>query len=324
MTPTETEIRLDIAKTQINNLSLPEIVNHPFIINQLKAHFANTKELDTTIAQFKANYTVLVSDENVKKSIGNADKFTVVQSLISLTKDGLSISPYDKECCIVNYGGKAVAIKTWRGKLKILKETGTIKYLDYLEIVYVGDSVKNVNGKFEHSININRTEGTQKIGVLLIARMPDGRDRGKYVSAYDILKRKKKSKMAAIWAEWEEEMWRKTAVNIFESEIGVSRHINHSDEYEDESYEQEEETPIVDANIVSEHQEQPEPEILAEQVQDSILRETLDKLVLDNPTVFSTSDLDRLKSDIDTYSDNKLQEIINYINKKINVIDSPL
>jgi len=311
--PENTMMLLDKVKTDINKLALPEIVNHPYIANQLKVFFGEKKS-EKVINTFKSNYMVLVSDETVKKTLANADKFTVVQSLINLTKDNLSINPHDKESCIVSYAGKAVAIPMWRGKLKRMQETGVIQYLDYLECVYATDKFSNNMGKFTHEINYKRPDNDKIIGVLLVALMPDGRSRAKFVLSKDIEKRRLKSKMPNIWREWTDEMYKKTAITIFEGEIG-KRSLEYSEQYETQDEDEVEEPVTVDqeTEYVEEAQEAEEvPEVF----QDEILRSQLDQLV-ESSGVLTPKEVEGLSEVIDTLDDTMLMKWISAINARV-------
>jgi len=322
--PENTLMLLDKVKQEMNNTALPQLVNHPYISNQLKVFFGENKS-EKVINTFKSNFMVLITDDTVQKTLEKADKFTVVQSLINLTKDNLSINPHDKESCIVAYGSKAVAIPMWRGKLKRMQETGVIQYLDYLECVYSTDKFSNNMGKFQHEINYKRPANDTIIGVLLVALMPDGRSRAKFVLSKDIEKRRTKSKMPNIWKEWTDEMYKKTAITIFEGEIG-KRSLEYSEQYENE---EEEENQTQDVTYTEAEPQAQEVEVMEAEVfeQDVILRSQLDSLI-ENNTVLSESELTKLSSIIDSLNDVDLTKWINAIKlrieKKVNKNEPPI
>lgn len=295
MTPSTALISLDKIKEEMNKASLPSLVNSQYISTQLGLHYASKSNKEELINKFKENYLILVSDETVIKALGNADKFSIITSLMNITKDGLSINPYDKEAAIVNYGGKAVAVPMAKGKIKKLQNSGVIQRIQYLEIVYLGDVCTNKNGIWEHSINIARADDAKMLGVLLIMLMTDNTLKSKFVSAKEVNKRKEKSKMPNIWKEWTEEMWKKTAINMFEKEIGGKPQFEFikEDELED----------IQDTNYTMEEQVQ-EVEVL----QDLGLRQQLDDLILEK--IIPQVDEDRLLSKIDSMTNEQMQKTI--------------
>ncbi len=217
-TPTTALLNLDKVRETMNTMSLAELVNHDFIRIQLSLSFGAMGS--HKIEQFKSNYLVLVSDPKIIERLKNVDNFSLLNSLISLTKDGLSINPLDKEAVIANYNGRAVPIATAKGKVKKMQQNGIIDRIQYLELIYENDQVSNKNGVWEHSINIKRPDDEPAIGVLLMALMPDSTIKSKFVRASEIKKRQDKAPFPEIWKEWPEEMWKKTAINMFEKEIG--------------------------------------------------------------------------------------------------------
>lgn len=297
-TPSTTLLSLDKVKEKMNGQSLPALVNSDYISTALGLHYANNAKKEELIEKFKANYLILMSDEAVVKSLANADKFSIITSLLNITKDGLSINPYDKEAAIVNYGGKAVAVPMAKGKIKKLQNTGVIQRIQYLEIVYQGDVCTNKNGIWEHSINIARSDDAKMLGVLLIMLMSDNTLKSKFVSAKEVNKRKEKSKMPNIWKEWTEEMWKKTAINMFEKEIGGKpqfEFIKEDDEFEEQETQE--------ANYSMEEQNQE-----AQVMQDMELRQKLDVLILEK--LIPQVDEDRLLSKIDSMNDDAMRRTI--------------
>jgi hypothetical protein len=262
----------------------------------------------------------------------------------------------------------------WRGKLKRMQETGVIEYIELLEVVYLWDTMTNVNNKYSFSrcmesdnpykkIIINnknyyyakydggfipqeaiRTFLTPKLlielnevnlisfnieghgmcriatevgirnGVLLVALMPDGRKRNKFVLSKDIEKRRKKSKMPNIWEEWTDEMYKKTAITIFEGEIG-KRSLEYSEQYETQDEDEVEEPVTVDqeTEYVEEAQEAEE---VTEVFQDEILRSQLDQLV-ESSGVLTPKEVEGLSEVIDTLDDTMLMKWISAINARV-------
>jgi len=296
MTPSNVIISLDKVKDEMNKASLPSLVNNQYITTQLGLHFKVNKE--EMIDKFKANYLVLVSDPQVLAALGNADKFSIITSLLNITKDGLSINPYDKEAAIVNYGGKAVAVPMAKGKIKKLQNTGVITRIQYLEIIYQGDLCTNKNGIWEHSINIVRADDAKMLGVLLIMLMPDNTLKSKFVSAKEVNKRKEKSKMkGSIWVEWVEEMWKKTAINMFEKEIGGKPQFQFINESEIEEHDTEN---IQETNYI----------VATEDVivQSLEIRAILDSLILEK--IIPQVDEDRLLSKLESMTDEQMNRTI--------------
>lgn len=301
-TPSTTLARLDKVKAEMQKTNLTELVNHDYIKHQLGLHYGNDGA--KKIEQFKANYLVLMSDPTVAKNLENADKFSILNSLLCLTKDGLSINPMDKEAAIVNYGGKAVAIPMVKGKIKKMQQNGVIDRIQYLEVVYEGERCVNKNGVWEHEVNIGLTGKEKKQGVLLMVLMPDRTVKSKFVRAFEIAKRKEKSKMAAMWTQWEEEMWKKTAINMFEKEIG-SKPLFHFVDERNEDFDQ---GPTED--IASEEVSQPEEEVQEAEVvrQDPLLIKNLDELIAEN--LLTETELSKLSSKKHELNDEQLSSWI--------------
>ncbi len=271
-------------------MPLESLADHDYIKMQLRASFSHLPlaKRNDILARFQENFLILVLDERVAKAIRGADNFSIMKSLMDITRDGLSINPHDHEACIVSYNGVATAIPMAYGKLKKMQDNKIISRIDYLEIIYVGDEYSNNNGKWKHSINLERPDNAKKLGVLIRILMPDRTKKTKFCTAKDILKRKATSPMAEIWEAWEDEMWKKTAINMFEKEIGRKAKFDFVAESEEdvvqrakEDYSEEENTEDIDHEEVdgeeliknSEYQA-PEPII-----QDTELRKTLNELI---------------------------------------------
>lgn len=323
-TPENTLMLLPKLKEEFSKKSLPELAEHPFIANQLGIYFGEGEKSKKIINQFKVNYMILVSDPDQQKNLSGCDHFSMVQSLINLAKDNLSINPADKESCIVKYGTKAVGIPMWRGKLKRMQERGIIRYFDYLEVVYDCDIIDDMgNGKFTHKPKSDRPTNAKMLEVVMIAVMPDGRPRFKRIKRESIIKRQAKSKMPGIWKEWPEEMWRKTAIGIFEGEIGVK--ALHFQDPEEDGIEEEgseaktsndwtndpvSDVGFQDANVVDD----PTPE-----AQDILLRTTLDGM----KGLLEEKDRSRLEQKIDEMTDEDLQKSIDGIRAMLAKKESP-
>ena len=376
--PQQTVTSLALVRSEINKRELSTLVDHPFVIGQLSTYFGNSEKANSIIKQFKINYMVLVSDPDIKKTLAGCDHFSMVQSLIALSKDNLSLLPSDQESCIVKFGGKVKGIPMWRGKLKRMQEKGVVRYINYFEIRYSSDGfIDKGNGKFVHhkkkiipefclTTNNIKTfpleDGTIwtfnnsnaklilkkvsliKIGdiisdpegnkhpvtkisyepnmleVLMEVIMPDGRIRYKRVDASNVTKRQAKSKMPNIWKEWPEEMWKKTAIGIFEGEIGVrtlqfAEHIEEEEEEDDDNQQEESE------------QEQPQESNAPEEVteaqvieeQDILLRSRLDELKESLGQITK----DRLELTIDSLNNEQLQASIDEIQKWLDGKNKP-
>lgn len=261
MKPSVIEANLNEVQQQMSKMSLLQLVNHEYINSRF--HGSNRAEI---IAQFKENYLILVSDAKIRKALEGADHFSILTSLISITKDGLSINPDDKEACIVNFAGRATPIPMAYGRLKKMQINGIINRIQYLEIIYVGDKYSNENGVWKHSINLTRPENSRKLGVLLMVLMPDKSIKSKYVSAAEVLKRKEKSEMKEVmWKEWEEEMWKKTAIIMFEKEIGKKPMFQYIKDADTDH----QEPPVIqtDLNLTSQETE----DVVHEDIQENVV-----------------------------------------------------
>lgn len=315
MKPEQALVKIDEVRKEINATTYDKIINHPFVKGQIQNYFVDSPV--QSWQKFQSNYMVLISDRDVYKTIENADRFTVVQSLINLSKDNLSINPHDKEACIVSYNGKCVGMAMAKGKIKRMQETGAIKYINYLEVVFDCDKITNSNGKYIHERNLNPPANPKCLGVLLIVTMIDGKERHKFVLDRDIELRRKHAPAKAIWDKWTDEMRRKTVINIFEKEIGKTV-LTFSEFTEEEEVEQEQEAiqeqeqeQIQEANVVEE-----ETDILTAQLIEEKKAELLQK-IKDNPTALTSKDIDKLQEVIDTFGVEKLQAWIDGINSRI-------
>lgn len=324
-TPSAALIKLDEVRNEINKSDYDKSVNHSFITNQFTSFFDDAKLAKSKLETFKANYLILISDKDIAKTIEKADKFAVIQSLINLSKDNLSINPYDKEACVVNYGGKIIGMPMAKGKIKRMQEKGAIKYIDLLEVVYDCDKITNVNGRYTFSKNLTPPDKVKRIGVLLIAIMTDGNQRHKFVTMKDVELRRTHAPSKAIWDKWTDEMYRKTAINIFEKEIGVTTLLYsefheeepiQQDEQVSETTEQETAEDIPHEDIIPESIVDPNPEsdILAEL---SEKKQELENKIKSNPGILKSGEIDQLKEIIDTLDMGKLQAWIDAINKRI-------
>lgn len=302
ITPVTTIASLKVLKEDMQKQELVSLIDHSYVSSQLGIYFGS--EAAEKISLFKSNCLILLNDPNVKKTVAGCDHYTLIQSMINITKDNLSLNPYDQESCVVNRGGKVVASPMVKGILKRLQERGVIRYIDYIEVMYEGDKLTDLgNGRFKHYPLRPRKKDANPLEVLMEVVMADGRPRYKRVSSEAIIARSKMASTKNIWEKWSDEMWKKTAIKIFEAEIGVKATPNSDNtedvEYQDATYEE------------GEPEQQPQPETPQPVAQTPELRNKLNNmkgLLPDNLRA-------RLEAKIDTMSDKELQESIDLINK---------
>lgn len=317
--------KLDTVMADISKLPLAKAIEHPYVSTSLGLHFSGTNKEDV-IARFKANCMILANDEMVKKNIVGSDTFTIINSLINVTRKGLSINPFDKECCIVKFGTTATVMEMVAAKKKLLVQSGAILNIDYLEVVYNCDKMEQDGLKFKHRMNFDRPSSARKIGVLMVATLPDGRKKYKYVHKADIEKRKNviiektkrscakfnntpeetKKKIEAasgMWNTWEDEMWQKTAVNIFSKDIpNIAPMLREDIEFD--GSEEMDVTEDVTHETVSD-----------EPINDPILLATAKEALKKDGVALNAGQIAKIESEIDEYNDERLQALIEFCNK---------
>ncbi len=321
--PSTDIIKLEQLRAEINKSDYAKIVDLPYIVKQFENSYDNPVEAKVKLDQFRNNFMVMVHDKDVAKTIVGADKFSLLNSLINLAKDNLSINPSDKEACIVNYGGKIVGMAMSKGKIKRMQEKGTIKYVKLLETVWDCDKITEVNGTMTFSRNFNPPKTAQRIGAVLMVIMNDGKERHKFVSKRDIELRREHAPSKNIWNKWTDAMYQKTVVNMFEKEIGVATllYSEFQDEDEPEMKEQQTTEDVPHEEIVPEQEEQ-EVEVITEEEPDLLSeiatkRTELENKIKNNPGALLAKDIDKLNKCIGSLDGNKLQIWIEFVEKCI-------
>jgi len=170
---------------------------------------------------FKNAAVVAITDN---PSILNCKKESVFKAVRTLA--GAGLVPDGREAAIVPYKGEAQAMPMVSGLVKIARNSGKITSL-WADVVYEGESldiwVEDGERKWNHvnadGSRINAMDrGGTIIGAYAVAKLTDGTVEFQPMSWAEIDKRRRSSanqkgdKPTGIWAQWGEEMAKKTVI----------------------------------------------------------------------------------------------------------------
>ncbi len=263
--------------------------------------------------------------DNIKK----CSPLSVQSALFTILGNGLSLSPILQEATIIPRKKKnsEVMIATvsvmYSGKIKMMAEAQVISHIKYSEVVYNCDMFTCTNGVYIHSKNFNKPADAVKMGVFLIAVLPNGTERHVWLDKDELAKRRKASKTPYLWDAWEDQYWKKTAIHeLFKYLPKTKATADLVQKFEQEEMQDVENTynESSDGNTESEVitptvvvEPEPEPEI-----QDPMLVDALSQLIAEHGAELLTPEqIDKTKEGLPTYSNEKLTILITSMKKRI-------
>lgn len=188
---------------------------------------------------FRNSAIVAVQDN---PSILNNDPASLFAAVRKLAASGLV--PDNREAALVPFKGKVQAMPMVFGLIKMARNSGEIASL-YAEVVYEGEEFdvffKDGERLFDHKYDALNRGGAIK-GAYAVARLKDGTVEFEPMGVADIEKRRKASanqkgdNPTGIWAQWYDEMAKKTVIRALMKRLPVSsedlRRIQESDDPE--------------------------------------------------------------------------------------------
>lgn len=169
------------------------------------------------VAHFQRVLTNAVEHD---KELLNADRQTLFNACLTSAQLGLVTDRFLGECYLLAYNKKGSNLKQvqvqigYRGLLKLARQSGDISNIS-AHVVYERDDFEYVLGDNEtlkHIPSLEENRGDM-LFVYAIAKFKDGSIQRAILTKADVIKRRKASKTGGhIWNEWEEEMWKKTAL----------------------------------------------------------------------------------------------------------------
>ena len=156
-----------------------------------------------------------VNGEKIKQ----CSAISVQSALLTILGSGLSLSPVLQEATILpRYNSKtnitsATVSIMYSGKIKMMTNSRVISHIKWNEVVWDCDTLTCTNGVFDYKKNFIKPSTAKRIGVLLIAVLPNKQERHVFLDAEELEKRKKLSKTPSMWESWTDQFWRKTAIH---------------------------------------------------------------------------------------------------------------
>lgn len=200
---------------------------------QLDARLATVRDMlpqNYSIARFKA-----VAMNTVAKSpaLLDCDRGKLLLAFLRIAEMGLE--PTAGQVSIIPYGKEPQVIVEYGGKLQLLYNSGIVKDIN-VEVVREGDKFKRTGGdnpSFRHEM-LSKT-GDKLVGVYAVARLTSGGVVRVYCDANQVAKHKACSRAKnGPWQDWEEEMWRKTALHALYKVLPRSYQMQVSQDVDDE------------------------------------------------------------------------------------------
>ena len=157
----------------------------------------------------------IAQDENLKQlAIQQPAKIAqIVYNFIALGLDMLN-----KECYIIPFKGDLTILKDYKGEVKLARKYSVDPIREiFSRVVYEADSYRfNEYGHFIHEFDPFSTDRGAKKGAYCTVIYENGVHQTEFVNAEEIQKIRSFSKSSnsqySPWNNWEDEMWRKTAI----------------------------------------------------------------------------------------------------------------
>ena len=157
----------------------------------------------------------IAQDENLKQlAIQQPAKIAqIVYNFIALGLDMLN-----KECYIIPFKNDLTILKDYKGEVKLARKYSVDPIREiFSRVVYETDSYRfNELGQFIHTFDPFATDRGAKRGAYCTVIYENGVHQTEFVNAEEIQKIRNFSKSSSSqyspWNNWEDEMWRKTAI----------------------------------------------------------------------------------------------------------------
>lgn len=195
----------------------------PLDYNKLSSEFKFLvqKNFARALDRLDSNQLVRFALKAIRQNpqLAECDRLSLIKSLLEAVDLGLSPDGLLGEAYIVPYGKEAQLIVGYRGLIKLALNTGKVKHVE-ARIVYEKDKFGvelGTEGRLVHKPYVGSDPG-EKVAVYAVAYLSDGTKVFEVLFKRDIEKIKElalskmKNPESSPWVQFEEEMWKKTAV----------------------------------------------------------------------------------------------------------------
>ncbi len=325
MSKTPSEFKQEIA--EINKHKPDEVMSLASTKNAMIQIFGMDKG-QMAITKEALYFKELMSGQNAEK-LKQCSALSIQSAVLTLFSDDLSLSPSLQECTIVPIFNTKLGImlaKPWvmySGRIKMLCQARAISHVKCNEVVYEGDIIMCTNGVYTHTKNFSRPDNAQRIGVLLIAVLPNGQERHVWLDKVEIAKRRNVSKSQDRWDAWPDQYWKKTAIHELFKYLPKSKMVmDIKQKFENEELEEYQDNggEIIEAThqVIVPNEEQQEPEKID---QDPILIQTLSDLISEHGNDLMNKD-QRLsvEQSLGTYSNEQITAMVGHMTKQLELL----
>lgn len=186
------------------------------ILDKMVAKGISTFPKGVNAERLKINALMYIAqDKNVSEVAKNqpAKIAQIVYNFIALGLDMLN-----RECYIIPFGENLTILKDYKGEVKLARKYSIDPIREiFARVVYENDSYHfNELGQFVHTFDPFATDRGDKKGAYCTVIYENGVHQTEFVNADEIKKirsaSKSSGKPASPWNNWEDEMWRKTAI----------------------------------------------------------------------------------------------------------------
>jgi len=193
-----------------------------------------------TVERFR---TVMLSALTSSPKLLSADPASLVQAMRESAMWGLE--PDGVDAVIVPFWNsrnsryEADFQPTARGYVQVLYRSPRIRFVD-ADVVYANDHFEYEKGAVPRLVHRPLVFGDrgERIGAYAIVQLDSGFVRPVVLNAQDIAKRKRVSRESekGPWLDWEDEMWRKTALRSIMSLVPIARGVKQALKAESDKY----------------------------------------------------------------------------------------
>ncbi len=311
MTTTPSELKKQMI--EINSHSPNDVMIIPQTKNAFMQLFGE-KHGAIALAKETTYFNELMMGENGEK-LKNCSTISLQSSIMTILSDGLSLSPILQEATIVPYFSSKTGVTTakvtimYSGKVKMLTSSGVVSLIKYNEVVWDCDTTTCHNGFYSHSKVLKRPKNAERLGVLLIAVMPDKNERHIFIDADELAKRKACSKNQDRWDKWTDQYWKKTAIHeLFKYLPKTKVVLDMKEKFEEEIVVETHDTTYEE---VPETQTPTIPDEPEQELQDPILVEVLSGLIEEfGAKLLSADQIEKTKNGLLSYNNATLEVLI--------------
>ncbi len=320
MSKTPSEFKQEIV--EIAKYAPDEVMLIPSTKNAMLQIFGMEKG-EMAIAKEALYFKELLAGQNAEK-LRQCTTLSIQSAMLTLFSDNLSLSPSLQECTLVPIWSKAtnsMVAKPWvmyAGKIKMLCQARAISHIKCNEVVFEGDILMCTNGVYTHTKNFAKSDDAKRMGVLLIAVLPNGQERHVWLDKNELAKRRAVSKNQSLWDQWTDQFWKKTAVHELFKYLPKSKMImDIKDKFESEEltmYEEDSSHQTVEAtHQVVVPEEQP--------TQDPILIQMLSELIEEHGSKLMTADqIENVRQNMVSYTNEQTTATIQHMNKQLELL----